>query len=200
MNCREFLHNIDGPEPPSPEGFEHLRGCSACREAFGPRFHLQQGMLALAEEWREIQAPSRVETALIAAYRAHTALKVRPAPPIPIMVLPVAAAVLIALALFSVQARRSVPQPQHRAVTELAIVQTSGLDASDPQSGFIPLPNAQQIDAGEQTDVVRVELPRSAMIELGYTVTADRAEEPVEADVMLGPDGVARAVRFLDEF
>jgi hypothetical protein len=29
-------------------------------------------------------------------------------------------------------------------------------------------------------------------------VSDDRVAEPVEADVLLGPDGLARAVRFLD--
>jgi len=37
------------------------------------------------------------------------------------------------------------------------------------------------------------------MIELGFAVSAERASEPVEAEVVLGADGLARAVRFLDE-
>ena len=47
-------------------------------------------------------------------------------------------------------------------------------------------------------DIVHVEVPRSAMLAVGLDVSADRADEMVEADVMLGADGVARAVRFLD--
>ena len=38
-------------------------------------------------------------------------------------------------------------------------------------------------------NLVRVEVPRSAMIALGLDVSADRAEELVEADVMLGSNG-----------
>jgi hypothetical protein len=37
------------------------------------------------------------------------------------------------------------------------------------------------------------------MIALGYTVEAERAQEKVEAEVVLGSDGLARAVRFLEE-
>jgi hypothetical protein len=48
-------------------------------------------------------------------------------------------------------------------------------------------------------NVVRVEVPRSAMIALGYSVPADRASERVRAEVVMGSDGLARAVRFLDE-
>jgi hypothetical protein len=37
------------------------------------------------------------------------------------------------------------------------------------------------------------------MIAMGYAVTADRADERVQADVVLGSDGLARAVRFVNE-
>jgi hypothetical protein len=47
--------------------------------------------------------------------------------------------------------------------------------------------------------MVRVEVPRSAMLEVGLAVSADRVSELVEADVVLGPDGLARAIRFVDE-
>jgi len=36
------------------------------------------------------------------------------------------------------------------------------------------------------------------MIALGLEVSPERASELVPADIMLGPDGLARAVRFLD--
>jgi hypothetical protein len=36
------------------------------------------------------------------------------------------------------------------------------------------------------------------MIALGLDVSADREEELVEADILLGSNGIARAVRFLD--
>ena len=45
--------------------------------------------------------------------------------------------------------------------------------------------------------VVRVRLPRSAMRSVGLPVNEDRWMEQVPADVLLGQDGVARAVRFV---
>ncbi|HXB67033.1 MAG TPA: hypothetical protein VNY05_02250 [Candidatus Acidoferrales bacterium] len=66
------------------------------------------------------------------------------------------------------------------------------------ESGFIPLPNAAQIGPNEEVNLVRVEVPRSAMIALGYDVKPEEASGSVQADVMLGNDGLARAVRFLD--
>jgi hypothetical protein len=69
--------------------------------------------------------------------------------------------------------------------------------------GFIPLPNSAGVAAddaadGDDVNLVRVEVPRSAMIALGLDVSADREEELVEADILLGSNGIARAVRFLD--
>jgi hypothetical protein len=62
---------------------------------------------------------------------------------------------------------------------------------------FMPLSydgRFSQIDGGQ---VVRVELPRSALHSFGLPVNAERAGERVKADVLLGHDGVARAIRFV---
>jgi len=63
---------------------------------------------------------------------------------------------------------------------------------------FLPLPNTEAVGPSEEMNLVRVELPRSAMISMGFTVPEERASETVQADVMLDGDGVARAVRFVD--
>jgi len=42
-------------------------------------------------------------------------------------------------------------------------------------------------------------VPRSAMLAVGLTVSADQGSELVEADVKMGSNGLARAVRFLNE-
>jgi hypothetical protein len=61
---------------------------------------------------------------------------------------------------------------------------------------FLPLTygSLSQLDDGQ---VVRVELPRSALQSFGLPVNAERAGERVKADVLLGHDGVARAIRFV---
>jgi hypothetical protein len=41
-------------------------------------------------------------------------------------------------------------------------------------------------------------VPRSTLVALGIAVNPDQASERVEADVLVGADGLARAVRFLD--
>jgi len=52
-------------------------------------------------------------------------------------------------------------------------------------------------DVGSDAQMVRVELPRSAMARFGLPVNMDRADQRVKADVLLGSDGLARAIRFV---
>ena len=49
----------------------------------------------------------------------------------------------------------------------------------------------------ESGQVVRVEVPASALITLGLPITAESMDRPVQADLLLGQDGLARAIRFL---
>jgi hypothetical protein len=117
-----------------------------------------------------------------------------------------AAAVVVAAAflLFVGRVRQSSAPPHAPAGVETAAIDWNALLPAEIAGGaaagdFIPLPNADRLPQDEDLNVVRVEVPRSAMIALGYSVTADRAAERVRADVVLGSDGLARAVRFLDE-
>ncbi|MGE0132827.1 MAG: anti-sigma factor [Blastocatellales bacterium] len=62
---------------------------------------------------------------------------------------------------------------------------------------YIPLTYLADATAVESGIVVRVELSRSALIAMGLPVNVDRTDSRVKADVVLGDDGVARAVRFV---
>lgn len=58
--------------------------------------------------------------------------------------------------------------------------------------GYVAPANLQ--DGGQ---IVRVELPRSAMASFGLPVNMDRFGERVKADVLVSADGFARAIRFV---
>ena len=62
---------------------------------------------------------------------------------------------------------------------------------------FVPLGymNAASLQDGGQ--IIRVELSRSALTSFGFPVNMDRYNERVKADVLLGVDGMARAIRFV---
>jgi hypothetical protein len=61
----------------------------------------------------------------------------------------------------------------------------------------MPLAYAGPINLQDGGQLVRVELPRSAMLSMGLPVNMDRYSERVKADVLLGADGLARAIRFV---
>jgi hypothetical protein len=64
---------------------------------------------------------------------------------------------------------------------------------------FMPLGymNVQALQDGGQ--IVRVELPRTTLATFGLPVNMDRYNERVKADVLIGMDGMAHAIRFVQE-
>jgi hypothetical protein len=62
---------------------------------------------------------------------------------------------------------------------------------------FFPLREGEDLAALENMRMVRVELPGTALREVGLQVTIEAANAPVIADVLLGQDGLARAIRFV---
>jgi hypothetical protein len=67
------------------------------------------------------------------------------------------------------------------------------------ETEFIPFMAAGPLFPSEQRQFVRVKLPRSALQVFGLPMNMERVREPVQADVMLGEDGRALAVRFVRE-
>jgi hypothetical protein len=68
---------------------------------------------------------------------------------------------------------------------------------SETVTDYIPLTYLADATAVESGIVVRVELSPSALIAMGLPVNVERTDSRVKADVVLGDDGVARAVRFV---
>lgn|SRR5512143_2102845 len=62
---------------------------------------------------------------------------------------------------------------------------------------FIPLMNRESFGQLDGAQVVRVELPRSALMSFGLPMDMERAAERIKADVVVGNDGLARAIRFV---
>ncbi|MFL6335933.1 MAG: hypothetical protein ACJ754_21710 [Pyrinomonadaceae bacterium] len=62
---------------------------------------------------------------------------------------------------------------------------------------YLPLTYMSGAMAMESGTVIRVELSRSALISLGVPVELGRSDETLKADVVLGDDGVARAIRLV---
>ena len=62
---------------------------------------------------------------------------------------------------------------------------------------FIPLSYMSASSFQDGGQIIRVQLPRSALANFGLPVNMDRYNEKVKADVLYGVDGMARAIRFV---
>lgn len=90
------------------------------------------------------------------------------------------------------------PPPQRRRVARRpANTEVANHVTREIATDFMPLGylNAATLQDGGQ--IVRVELPRSTLVNFGLPVNMERYNEKVKADVLLGVDGMARAIRFV---
>jgi hypothetical protein len=62
---------------------------------------------------------------------------------------------------------------------------------------FLPVGYTSPMNLQDGGQVMRVELPRSALAGFGLPVNMNRVNERVKADVLVGRDGQARAIRFV---
>jgi hypothetical protein len=60
---------------------------------------------------------------------------------------------------------------------------------------FVPLVPMAADELSGSFQIVRVQMPRAALGALAGTVDIGRADDPVQADLLLGEDGMARAIR-----
>ena len=105
-----------------------------------------------------------------------------------------------------VQPQLSVPRLRPRAARQnrrLATPITNQAKSTEPKADieiatdFLPVTYGGVANLADGGRMVRVQLPRSAMASFGLPVNMDRANEWVKADVLVGVDGLAHAIRFV---
>jgi hypothetical protein len=69
--------------------------------------------------------------------------------------------------------------------------------AAEVTTDFIPIAYSNLANIQEGGQVMRLELPRYAMARFGVPINEERYDERVKADVWVGADGLARAIRFV---
>ncbi|MCI0664677.1 MAG: hypothetical protein L0220_26750 [Acidobacteria bacterium] len=65
-------------------------------------------------------------------------------------------------------------------------------------AGFLPLTFVARPGPTEFVQTVRVVVSRSTLLTMGLPVNVDRGDKLIKADIIIGEDGVARAVRILN--
>jgi hypothetical protein len=133
------------------------------------------------------EAPGHIEESLKSEFRRHNRRR-RLIGWMPAF--SVAAVAGIALLLWI---RSEAPKPAPAlAAAALPILAPVAEDESD---GFYPLPEAEALPAVETAMVVRVQLPVSSLQLMGVPIGEERADSSVQAELLLGQDGLARGVR-----
>jgi hypothetical protein len=202
---------------------EHLEICAQCRRRLVNEQMVTRGLTSISSAGMPTPPPA-VKAALLAAFRKQqvvvpirrqlvkwvaiaavaAALVVvvlvsrEPGPakvvvPVVTAPAPVIAPVLTAENKPPVQAkahptsRRRVVKAPPKAVEEPAEVATD----------FFEIPYVEPLRPEQRADVFRMQMPRASMAAFGLPVTGGRLDSRVTADVLMGEDGVARAIRFI---
>jgi hypothetical protein len=163
---------------------------------------IETALRALAEHDREKQASEDVETRLIAAFRQKRTRKKWK------FIVPAGlAAAAAAGALFFVRPRE---HSKPVAVAPARVIQEPVPVAATPQvrpsragkrprkeimTEFFPLLDAPP--PFERGELVRVMVPVAMMRTVGLPVNEERLSDQVYADVLVGEEGLARAIRFV---
>jgi hypothetical protein len=214
MSCDRFRKQlmefgalqIPGEDVPA-EALAHLDTCAGCAALFQRQRKLETGLKQISAAQAEWSAPARVEAALLERFRSQLELEPLAAASgarlpflfrfrVPVVV--AAGALAAALALLVIP---RVPHPSHIAVGSAISEVAETEDDSAVDNGFVMLPyfaNSGEVANTSEDDVVRVVMPRSALVTLGVPIGDDGGSGTVEAELLLGQGGVPQAVRVLE--
>jgi hypothetical protein len=185
MHCREWTAEIvecaRAGSAPGRALQTHVADCAECRA----RWQAEQVLAGPIRKLRAVVSAERCSSSgrdrVMAAFdKRHIAAKRRRGW---VWGFAAAAAVLFALAL---GLSRSSKPPALAVAEEMA-----------DDGGFVPVPYAAPLAAGEFVRVVRTELYAGALYRMGVPAPASSGQFP--ADVVLGQDGLPRAVRVLED-
>jgi hypothetical protein len=85
--------------------------------------------------------------------------------------------------------------PRRRGISHHA--RTTRVEEAGIATRFYPLVEDDELVSLESGQVIRVEVPASTLIQFDLLVTLESLTQPVQADLVIGQDGLARAIRFL---
>lgn len=180
-----------GSQPGDALG-EHLRQCSPCRERCEDELRLSEQFRALRDAARVRRPAETRRSRILTEFDAARPLRVR------LWLKWSAAAAVLLVALGSAELLRS-HRPPAAPTAAAAIAPTSGEFDGLPldSSGFMAVPYAPPLAAGELVSVVRTELRPSALARMGIYIDPGYSAD-IPADLVIGDDGLPRAVRLVE--
>jgi hypothetical protein len=227
MTCREFdeivhafvrmeLLDVNVREA----ALEHASRCELCAERMADAAALADASEHLARSAEGAQLPAEIEESLVAAFRNHHRRNSWRRTLQWASVGAVAAVLLIFLWNFGGRSRVPSPGAPRKDVSSQADLpldaRKSDSSAQNPAelvadsavsdlpvsesytpSDFVPVPYTGAITADDPGMIVRVQLTRSSLAQLGYPVAETPDEDLILADVLVGEDGWPRGVKLI---
>ena len=201
---------------------EHAAHCDKCAQRMGEAGLLAEVTEAAAGTMRELQTPPNVEATLLSAFR-NQRYRRRSTLWRTFEWATAGAAVAMLAAIWWTSSTRSKVQPSPAPRKDVSSQSKEPLDAKGPASSqgdktaprtendgsdagttgtysladFVPVPFADRIGPEDPGMVVRVQLSRASLAELGYPLDEVYSSDLVRADVLVGQDGWPRGVRLV---
>jgi hypothetical protein len=199
---------------------EHAGHCERCSQRMTDAAALAEASEMMGKRARGEQAPPHVEASLLAAFRNHHRRTSWRRTLEWASVGAAAAVLLVFLWTGGVRSKGQLaPAPkkdvssQSRMPQEAKAATTSKQDAAAPApdavvadtsatetylaSDFVPVPFAGAINSDDPGMIVRVQLTRSSLAQLGYPIAETPDEGLILADVLVGEDGWPRGVKLI---
>lgn len=200
---------------------EHTAYCRSCAARMGGAIALAEASEIVGEGSRDQETPPGVQAALLVAYRNHHR---RAAWRRSLEWASVGAAAAVLLVFLWTVGGRSKGQPSPTPRKDISQQSMEPLDAKGPAaaprtqpalaeasqgvamasaretyvaSDFVPVPFTGAINADDPGMVVRVQLTRASLAQLGYPVAETPDEDLIRADVLVGEDGWPRGIRLV---
>lgn len=208
MNCTEFENVVVAiardevmDAVAHREGLVHADACARCARRLASEKLLSDAVAGAIAEDAGKQAPPHVGKMLVEGLRERKVTNLRRRRIwIRRIVIGAVAAMLLIGSVMMLRRAGETPAARSGAITlalplegeGTGVAETSGEVTTD----FIPL-DYDPAPAG-LTSLVRVQLPRTALVAFGLPLNEDRTEDMVQAEFLVDEDGLARAVRFVE--
>jgi len=214
MSCEDFEDDVvdlargeELGDAERTEALAHAEECLRCAARLDDERAVTSGLRAFAARTAGAEAPPRVEAALLRALRDPQSVErggaatTSPSRAVELLLLAAAAAILAAIVVVPPRAG-SFPEPAPPRATAGSATTVAGGAAAAPAAGenadFVSLSYGEDLRELDSVQVVSVELPRTALAALGWPGADSAQTGSVKAEVIVGHDGVARAIRFVD--
>ncbi len=186
MSCtghREALVQMARGGEEDPPALLHAQDCAACGALLADERTLSQGLRTLARHDAGREAPPWVEDQLRMRLSAtRGAARAQRRRTLPLLVAAAAAVILVMAAVLLPQSPAPPPAPQARMREE---------------AEFLPLVYGEPLDGADALHLTRISVPRHALASWGWSGEMEDGP-PLEAEVLVGQDGLARGIRFVN--